>query len=115
MLLFKHTVILCLLGVVHCHGPVSFVREPSPMAMVPRSLKIEDIERFGAMANEAASVIEKLTGMLHLIADPSEVPELREGLLGEKIRASIETGKAFVRLIETINAALEPYVTEERR
>ncbi|XP_069996635.1 uncharacterized protein [Penaeus vannamei] len=118
MLLSWHLVILCLLGVVLCKIPITVdIRVSSPdgkaVFINQRYLEAEDIDKLGEIVNEAANVTEKLIDLFHLIADPVKVPGLRKGPLADQIRASLESGKSFVRQIESVNTALEPYAAKE--
>ncbi|XP_042878549.1 uncharacterized protein LOC122257355 [Penaeus japonicus] len=114
MFLFKHTVILCLFGMLYSYSDARDVRsvEPPEATVLQRHrrfMEVNEIEELGVMANKAADVIKRLSAKLKKVVDPADFPELKEPPLVDKIRTVMDTGKAFVRLIENINAAIEPF------
>ncbi|XP_069996634.1 uncharacterized protein [Penaeus vannamei] len=115
MRLLTRATVLCLLGLVYFHScaPAANPPEPEIHHRSRRFLEAREIEKFGNVTAKATELIEKLVTTFNQINDPEKARELREGPLGDRIRAAVRTGKAFVELIESISAAMEELKEEE--
>ncbi|XP_047478661.1 uncharacterized protein LOC125031763 [Penaeus chinensis] len=109
MHLLTHAAVLCLLGLMYSYSSAAEPEASNPTVyrVNRRFLEAKEIENFGKVTNDATKVIEKLTSLFQEMADPAKGRKLREGPLGDRIRAAVRTGNAFVSLIESISAAIE--------
>ncbi|XP_037798133.1 uncharacterized protein LOC119593275 [Penaeus monodon] len=109
MHLLTNSAVLCLLGLMYTYSSATEPQASNPPGywVTRRFLEDKEIENFWKVTTDTTKVIEKLASLFHQMDDPVKGRELREGPLGDRIRAAVRTGKAFVKLIESISAAME--------